>query len=189
MKAMKIRTIACFVFLVLLDLAFSSESAPIDVVRDFYRKYIEYINLNSGKSPRPHIAFSKQFQAALNRNRYVCDNYATGICGWQADGDEYLDSQEFDPNLTFANSGITFRSIGKDIVLVKLNVYPSAPDDNDKKFYLREIEYKMIYENGTWVVDDIIYKPSGSSRKAIEKETADYLANPDPDSKIMKRRK
>jgi hypothetical protein len=166
---------------------FASGKEPIDVVRDFYKKYMEYIHAEKRNSAAPRIQFSKQFQRSIDRNLFVCENYASGVCGWQADGDAYLDAQEIDPNLTFANSGIRFKSIGKDIIEVKLNVYPSEKAYKD--YYSREIKYKMIFENGAWVVDDIIYKDSGSSRKAIEKETADYLANPDPDSKVMKKKK
>jgi hypothetical protein len=184
---MRSRIIFLILFVMTSGPAFTLVNEPIDVVKDFYKKYIDYIHTEKKNSIKPRIQFSKQFQKALERNRDVCDNYATGICGWQADGDEYLDAQETDPNLTFANSGIAFRAIGKGLVEVRLNVYPS--EKTNKNFYLREIKYKMIIENGIWVVDDIIYKGSGSSRKTIEKENAYYLANPDPDSKIMKKKK
>ena len=173
--------------LVISNPAFASGTDPIDVVRDFYKKYIVYIHAEKRNSLKPHIQFSKQFQKSLDRNYDVCENYASGICGWQADGDAYLNAQEIDPNLTFENSGIAFKAIGKDLVEVKLNVYPSEKANTD--YYLREIKYRMIYEDGAWVVDDIIYKESGSSQKTIEKETAHYLAHPDPDSKIMKKKK
>jgi hypothetical protein len=167
--------------------AFASGNEPIDTVRDFYKKYFEYLNPKKQNLPKPRIKLSEQFQKSIDKNSYVCENYASGVCGWQADGDAYLDAQEIDPNLTFANSGITFTATEKGSVKVKLNVYPS--ETAAKNYYSREIKYKMILEKGAWVVDDIIYKDSGSSRKAIEKETVEYLANPDPDSKAMKKKK
>jgi hypothetical protein len=47
----------------------------------------------------------------------------------------------------------------------------------------------MIQENGAWVVDDIAYDEKGKSsvREYIRNENAEYLANPDPDSKAMKK--
>jgi hypothetical protein len=184
---MRNKIILWAVILMISVLAFASGNEPIDIVRDFYKKYFEYLHTKKRNSPSPRIKLSEQFQKSVDKNSYVCENYASGVCGWQADGDAYLDAQEIDPNLTFTNSGITFTSIEKGIVEVKLNVYPS--EKADKKYYLREIKYKMILEKGAWVIDDIIYKDSGSSRKAFEKETAEYLANPDQDSKAMKRKK
>ena len=181
------KTIFWILFLLITSPVFAWSNEPIDVVREFYTKYIDGIYAENNKSVKPEMQFSKQFQKVIEKNRDVCENYSSGICGWQADGDAYFDAQEIALDLTVANSGITFKALKKDLIEVKLNVYPS--EKTDKNFYLREIRYKMIFENGAWVVDDIIYKASGSSRKTIEKETAYYLKNPDPDSKIMKKKK
>ena len=45
----------------------------------------------------------------------------------------------------------------------------------------------MVQEGEDWVVDDILYGERNSSRKRMEKENADYIANPDPDSKMAKK--
>lgn len=131
-----------------------------DTVENFYRKY-----LSPGK--KPQIEISKSFRKLTRENEKVCKEKAgTDICGWGADGDIYLNAQEYDPKLTFDSSGATVTEAEIGTVRVKLNVYPSLG-----KAYDREITFRMIEEGGRWVVDDIVYAGGDSSRKHIREET------------------
>lgn len=59
---------------------------------------------------------------------------------------EYLDAQEYEPNLSYERSGISIKEIGPDPYQVNLNVYPSIKNVGD--FYSRTITYRMVNENG-----------------------------------------
>ena len=77
---------------------------------------------------------------------------------------------EWDPNLNYTNSGITIIEIQPNIIQVKLNLFPS--EKNERGLY-RTITYKMIYENGFWVVDDVMYSDGVSSLKKMIDEDED----------------
>jgi len=145
-------------------------------VRDFYRAYLAYDHAKSPRAPRPAIALSKAFRAEVVRTEAVCKKYGEGPCGWGADGDEYLDAQETDPALTYSNSEIAISEISPGTVQVKLNVYPSIADAGD--YYRRTITYKMVRENGAYVVDDISYTDGISERKNLSEERNRLQANP-----------
>jgi len=156
----------------------------LQTVDDFYKKRLNFNYQQNPGTPPPTIGFSKSFKAALAKNAEVCKNYATEICGFAAEGDEYLDAQEYDSLLNYKNSGIKFREVSKNTIEVKLNVYPSDPEGTD--YYARTIIFVMIKEGESWVADDILYGKENSSREFIEKENAYYIANPDPDSIMAK---
>ncbi len=94
----------------------------------------------------------------------------------RADGDEYLDTQEIDPILSYSNSRITISEISPGTVQVKLNVYPSVENAGD--FYDKTITYKMVMEDGLYVVDDIAYSDGISTRRKLSEERAYVLAHP-----------
>lgn len=153
-------------------------------IEQFYKGYLIYYQKTSDAETLP-LKFSKAFKADIEKNNAVCTEYATGVCGWNASGDEYLNTQEADPTLTYENSGIRFQVVKPNTIEVRLNIFPSTQDP----YYDRVIQFKMTQENGEWVVDDIAYDEKGESsvREYIRNENAEYLANPDPDSKAMKK--
>ena len=104
---------------------------------------------------------------------------------WGADGDEYLDAQEIAPDLSYSNSGISIKEISLGTVQVKLNVYPSEKSAGD--YYNKTITYKIIVENGKYLVDDMAYSDGISARQRLAEERAYIRANPAPKpSKINK---
>ncbi len=131
------------------------------------------------KIPRPTLALSKSFRVEVKKNKEICAQYASGPCGWGADGDEYLDAQEYEANLSYESSGMSIAEIGPNLFQVTLNVYPSVKDAGD--YYQRTIIYKMVNENGAWVVDDVMYADGVSTRKKMAEENAFVIAHPDPD--------
>jgi hypothetical protein len=120
------------------------------------------------------------FNKTVKENAKICAEYISGPCGWGSDGDVYLDTQESEPNLSFQSSGIGFTEIKPNLVQVKLNVYPSVKDATG--YYEKTITFKMIKENGRWVVADVMYADGASSLQNMADENAVAMANPDPDS-------
>lgn len=161
--------------------AFAVEpKTAVATVRDFYQEYLAYSFAKTPKAPRPAIAWSKAFFAEITKTATLCRKYGEGPCGWGADGDEYLDAQEIDPALSYANSRITISEISPGTVQVKLNVYPSIEDAGD--YYQRSITYKMVKENGAYAVDDIAYTDRVSIRKKLSEERKQLIAYPRSDA-------
>jgi hypothetical protein len=156
------------------NIASISESKPsIKTIQDFYIRYLNDDNRKMPNIERPPIAMSNSFREAIEKNARICAANVIGPCGWGTDGDEYLATQETDPGLNYLNSGITFIEIEPDMVQVKLNVYPSAKEANG--YYNKTITYKMVKENGNWVVDDVSYSDGISIRKVMEDENAEAI--------------
>jgi len=148
-----------------------AENSPVEAVSNFYRTYLDYCNKKVTSVPRPKIALSADFSSVVAKTEAACKKYADYPCGWGADGDEYLDSQESDPNLTYQSSGISITETSPGIVKVQLNVYPSITDAGP--YYHRIIIYKMVHESGEWVVDDVLYSDGKSTKKALVEEAGE----------------
>jgi hypothetical protein len=148
----------------------------IATVREFYTRYLGYDYSKMPKASRPTIALSKAFLAEVEKTEAACKQYGEGPCGWGADGDEYLDTQEIEPGLSYSSSRMTIREISPNTVQVRLNVYPSVKDAGD--YYQKTITYKMVRENGSFVVDDIAYTDGIATRKKLSEERKQVLAYP-----------
>ena len=157
--------------------AFAADrKTAVATVRDFYRQYLAYDYAKTPQAPRPTMAFSTAFLREVTKTEAACHQYGEGPCGWGASGDEYLDTQESDPALSYSNSRITVREIAPGKVQVKLNVYPSVKDAGN--YYDKTMTYKMVVENGSYVVDDIAYSDGISTRKRLSEERKQLLAFP-----------
>ncbi len=141
-----------------------------EIVDSFYKDYLS--GSMSSKNKKPEMAFSENFKGMIEKNAQVCKEKAGGdICGWQANGNAYLNSQEYDPKLDYKNSGIKVTEPETGKVNVKMNIYPSQKGSGE--FYDRNITFIMIQEKGKWVADDIVYGDK-SSRKTIQEEIDFY---------------
>jgi hypothetical protein len=144
----------------------SNPASAVGTIEIFYRKYLGSGGRDRAKAPA--LPFSKSFQALLDADFEACKKKAgTDVCGWGTEGDVYLDAQEFDPELSYANSGIQLSEPKPHWVRVKLNVFPSSK--KDRAFYDRVIDFIMIREGGVWVVDDVV-TGTLSARKQIADE-------------------
>jgi hypothetical protein len=150
-----------------------------ETVREFYQHYLNFNYQATPTAPSPTLKFSNKFNEAIVTHNAICEKYVDGICGWGAEGDVYLNTQETDPKLNYKNSNIKITPTSSNIIHVKLNVYPSEEDTDG--YYIRVINYKMIQENGIWVADDIIYEDGISSRKRMEDQNTYAIAHPDKD--------
>lgn len=147
----------------------AATDSPVNTVTDFYKVYLESGYKQMPASARPAMPLSSGFGTVVRNTAHACQQYADYPCGWGADGDEYLDAQEYDPALSYQNSGITIAEIKPGVVQVVLNVYPSIT--NAGNYYVRKITYNMLKESGKWVVDDVMYA-DGKSEKAVLIEEA-----------------
>lgn len=178
----KITIIAAF--FMLSGVSAAGQETALEAVKKMYMDYFG-IGGRSG-SGIPEMKFSADFNSAIAENRKICAEYGYGICGWGSDGNEYLDTQDPDPGLTFVNSGIKFEDHGNNFIGVKLDIYPS--DQDCGSYCLKNIKFKMVNENGHWVIDDIYYTDGVSSRKKLARENELNMKNPDPDSPFAKRK-
>lgn len=188
MQLRGIAVLSCISVFVFVDAVSGSESKnAVETIQDFYKRYLSYSYHKTPNVKRPLMIMSKSFSKAVKKNNEVCAAYVSGICGWGADEDEYLDTQETDPKLSFQNSGIKFIEIAPNLVQVKLNVYPSEKDASG--YYDKTITYKMVREKGSWVMDDITYADGVSLRKKMAIENSYAIAHPDPDTPAAKQGK
>ena len=162
-----------------------AEPIPAEIIRSFYTSYLESLK-NASIKNRPDLVFSSDFKKSLQENKTVCEEYATGVCGFGADGDIYLDSQEYEQGLTLTSSGFRASDSVEGEVSVSLNVYPSVSTSDG--YYEKEITFKFVLEHGAWVVDDILYADHISSKVRMREEIEFYRKNPDPDSPAAKER-
>jgi hypothetical protein len=161
----------------LLQNAVADSQTALVTVQDFYKKYLSQDFSKPPDASRPAINLSRNFRKEIRATSVACAKYVEGPCGWGADGDEYLDTQETDPKLNYNNSGISFKEIKPNTVQVKLNVYPSIKDAGH--FYDKTIKFKMIMDGGSWVVDDVIYSDGISARKQLADERRNAINHPD----------
>lgn len=154
---------------------FSEELSAKDTIQAFYKRYLNYNYHVTPNIPRPELGFSQSFSEELKKNDEICKKYGDNICGWAADSDEYLSSQEQDDNLSYDNSGIKVVEISPGMIRVSLNVFPFDENNQD---YERVITYKMIIENGQWVADDVIYGDKYSSREQMKEENELNILHP-----------
>jgi hypothetical protein len=146
-------------------------SSPRHEILAFYRAYLPLVGKPEVK--KPALPLSKSFSGLIQENEKICREKAgTDVCGWGADGDVYLNAQEYEAGLDEKRARLKVTEPSPGQVRVKLNVYPALKDSGTH--YDREITYQMIRERGRWVVDDILYGKV-SSRKTIREETDSYL--------------
>lgn len=159
-----------------------AEARPAEVVAAFYRDYLDH--LGKRREAKPELRYSQGFAGAVAENHATCERYADGVCGFGADGDVYLDSQEYEAGISWSSAGVRVVEQPRGTVVVSLNVYPSLAQHRD--YYDKRISFRMTFEDGEWVVDDILYADGVSSRQRMQDENAHYRANPDPGSRHLR---
>ena len=141
-------------------------SGASDMIQKFYQSYMDFKKTKNNKPPQ--LPFSKSFRELIKKNEKLCKLKAKGeICGFGADADIYLETQDTDDKFNFKTSKFRIFEAEPGDVDVYFDVEPSLNKPvgtNDKK-----IHFKMIEENGKWVVDEIIYDKT-SARQSIETE-------------------
>lgn len=148
--------------------AIEKAATAADTVRGFYERYFAAFAQDVAT---PDIAMSKAFKAEIQKSAQACKGYDDELCGWGADANPYLNSQDYDDGLSYTNSGISLKETASNTVRVDLNVTPSVPNGSKTT-----IVFNMVQENGQWVADDILY-PDGKSLYSTRKGLADERAS------------
>lgn len=144
---------------------------PAAFIGAFYRDYFA----DPAAARKRHVDsgafYSSGLRARMAANRAACarTERQDSKCGWDVDGDEFLDTQESDPALTLASSGFAAKPAGVNAVDVRFRVFPGDPH------YERALRYVLVRENGQWRVDDVIDEEKGaySPRNGLRRRIAD----------------
>lgn len=140
--------------------------------------YTDYLNLNIHTNPNakvPSLPFTRAFNNELRKNKLLCRKHQDEICGFAADGDPYLDAQDFADGLNAKSARLKLDLLSKEnaknkaLVRVHFFLFPESNTDE------RNLLYRLKYEEGTWRVDDIIYGPNSSARQQIRDEIRSLL--------------
>jgi len=139
----------------------------LEVVHDFYRHYFEGLR-RPGKHPQ--MPGSKRWRELTQENARICRQKAgSDICGVGADGDIYLDAQDYSTDLTILKSGFTAREIAPGRILVKFKLFPQYRDKELQQE--RSHVFVMVQEDGKWLMDDILYGRR-SLRQQVQEQNA-----------------
>jgi hypothetical protein len=142
-----------------------ADSGARDAIQKFYEKRLSFHWDGASDARPPELAFSKAFQSELKTNADICAGFEDEVCGFGADGDIYLDAQDFDDNLTPQKAGLQVRELKDGSIEARFKLFPvSAPQD------LRIVRYRMVDEGGAWVVDDMIYADGRTARGMMQEE-------------------
>lgn len=145
---------------------------PVAFLSRFYEGYLNGNNENRRGYPQKTPLFSQGFKALLAENEHCCELMrGDDICGFGADGDMYLDTQECGPNLNFKTSEFRARLSAPGTVVASFTVWPG-----EKDFYWRVVQFHLVPEEGNWRVDDFGFLSASdtfrSARAEIKEENA-----------------
>ncbi|MES2300023.1 MAG: hypothetical protein V4582_23495 [Pseudomonadota bacterium] len=123
-----------------------------------YQAYLGHGKHISVEHFKPATFYSASAQRLLAENDVVCRTLSRGddICGYSADGDPLLDTQETAPNLNFKNARFSAKPAGKNMVDVSFSVWPGGG-----KRAQRAIRYTLVQDGEQWRVDDLIEQREG----------------------------
>ncbi|MBF0548759.1 MAG: hypothetical protein HQM08_30330 [Candidatus Riflebacteria bacterium] len=133
------------------------------VVSWFYEGYLNGKAYESSKKEAAYLEkvplFSKGFSDLLAKHKELCRlSRGDDICGFSADEDVFLKTQEIAPDLDYNKSRFQAVFISPDVVEASFTVWPGAKND-----YGRILRFKMVKEDGGWRVDDFGAKSDNGS--------------------------
>jgi hypothetical protein len=136
-------------------------------ITDYYRGILAYSGAEREKFVLKTPFFSKSLLGLMAKNKSICEEKSRGddICGFDADGDIFLDTQESGPGFNFKNSDFKASLIAPDLVEASFTVWPKEHD-----YYQRKIRFKMVKDKFSWLVDDVIYINNSKSGATSDSE-------------------
>ena len=152
-----------------------------EFIQAFYQDHLRALSKQQYKhEPAPASFYSKNAEALIAENLNICETLVRNdnICGYGANEDQYMASQEIDPHLTYTSANVRLLSVVKNAVDVSFNVYPEYGAHAE-----RTIRYVLVKEKSGWRVDDVLFKNGGkfavasSMRHMIAEENASFLAD------------
>jgi hypothetical protein len=163
----RISTSLLFLFTLFLTTYASADTESAEkTIYNFYNSYFSDLNKKDNASSI-ELPYSTSFNKLISHNKELCNSFPDEICGWGADGDVYLDAQDYDEKLSIENSQFKINESPSNTINVSFYLFPSEKSAQDNQ---RHISFKMVYEHNKWVVDDIIYNRDTSSREQINNE-------------------
>ena len=128
--------------------------ARIAFLTDFYKMYV--LHAHSGEPPTPF--YSTAAEALIAENDALCRTLSRSddICGYGADIDVFLSTQETAPDLSFARLQFKAALVDDSTVDVAFNVWPEYGADS-----ARQLRYKLVPEGAAWRVDDVLIGENG----------------------------
>lgn len=155
----------------LADKAWSEKQQQLDLITNVYKDHLSRLEIRQA-SQVPAGFYSHELASLVAANSHLCDSLSRGdeICGYGADGDVFLDTQETGPGLDFEKSGFKAVRVGDDAVEVTFNVYPERGEA-----YARRLKYQLVMEPAGWRVDDVTFANGESMRQAISSENEAVL--------------
>jgi hypothetical protein len=126
----------------------------IAIITGFYKSYVTNRDRLRNDDLLGGSFYSKNVEALLAINRERCENPSRSdeVCGYGADGDVVLNTQETTDNLTFEKLRFKATRFGVNTIDVSFNVFPEYGEDYD-----RRIRYIFVKENGEWRVDNVYF--------------------------------
>jgi len=157
----------------LADKAWSEKQQQLDLITNFYKDHMARPEIRQASQLPAGAFYSAELEALVDANLQLCDSLSRGddICGYGADGDVFLDTQEVPPSLDFDRSHFQVARVGENTVEATFNVYPDMGST-----YERQIRYVLVKEDAGWRVDDMLYGQGRSMREEIKQENDAVLA-------------
>ena len=147
----------------------------VETMTDFYKCYLDFSIKKHPKTTAEKFCqektpiFSADARQLLEENRSFCAKIAPNeICGFGADGDIFLDAQDYADGLNFEKSRFKAESLKNHEVEVKFDIFPGEkPEVSETK-----IRFKMVHEKTGWKIDDMTYLKSKpyTMRETIKNE-------------------
>jgi hypothetical protein len=135
-----------------------NEKARVEFLAHFYKGYLSHSRSDGGQGEaEPARFYSRAASSLLAANAAMCKSMSRGdeICGYGADGDVILGTQEVAPDLTYESSRFTARPAGPNAVDVSFTVWPGQEGSQ------RDLRYVLVEEDGQWKVDDVFFGEDG----------------------------
>jgi hypothetical protein len=157
----------------LADKSWSEKQQQLDLITNFYKDHLARPESRQASQLPPGSFYSKELEALVDANLQLCDSLSRGddICGYGADGDVFLDTQEVSPSLDFERAHFNVTRSGENTVDAGFNVYPDMG-----AAYERHIRYVLVKEESGWRVDDMLYGEGRSMRQELQQENEAVLA-------------
>ncbi|WP_432380691.1 hypothetical protein [Duganella sp. P38] len=156
------------------DRQWSEKQQQLDLITDFYKDHLSRPDQRQASQVPPGTFYSAELEALVDANSQLCYALSRGddICGYGADGDVFLDTQEVSPSLDFERAGFKVERVADNVVEASFNVYPDMGSA-----YERQIRYTLVQEeNKGWRVNDMHFAQGRSMREELQQENEAVLA-------------
>lgn len=180
---MSLLTLAAFAAGVAFAVWHENKSAgqqQVAFLTNIYKVYLAARPESPRREPATGTFYSRATESAIANNYSLCERLSRsdGVCGYGADGDVFLQTQETSPDLNFQNARFVATKSGRNMVDVSFTTWPGQGVEAD-----RTLRYVLAKESGGWRVVDVIPRSDGvfaaeeSLRGQIAEENARLMTD------------